>query len=62
MPGVEGLYHDLAGAGGSEVESSPSQMGRGTRRSLVEGFFSKSEEPLHRASRGPPPREIAGRN
>ena len=30
-------------------------------RSMVEGFFSESAEPLHRALRGPPPREIARR-
>jgi len=30
-------------------------------RSMVEGLFS-AEEPLHRASRGPPPPEIRGRN
>jgi len=29
-------------------------------RSMVEGPLLQSEEP-HRASRGPPPREIAGR-
>jgi hypothetical protein len=31
-------------------------------RSMVEGFFPDSAEPLHRASRGPPPPEIRGRN
>jgi hypothetical protein len=29
-------------------------------RSMVEGLAA-AEEPLHRASRGPPPREISGR-
>jgi hypothetical protein len=29
--------------------------------SVVEGFFRPLGELLHRASRGPPPREIAGR-
>jgi hypothetical protein len=35
-------------------------QGRGTLRSMVEGLYP-FEEPLHRAPRGPPPREIAGR-
>jgi len=36
-------------------------QGRGTARSAVEGP-SGAGEPLHQASPGPPPREIAGRN
>jgi transcriptional regulator len=35
--------------------------GRGTARSAVEGFL-RTEEPLHQASPGPPPRQMPGRN
>jgi hypothetical protein len=38
MPGVEGLYHDVAGEVGPEIVLPPHrQMGRGTMRSMVEG-------------------------
>jgi hypothetical protein len=33
-------------------------MGRGTMRSMVEGL-SEFELPLHRATRDPPPHEVA---
>jgi transcriptional regulator len=44
------------------MENPPLHLqGRGTARSAVEGP-SGAGEPLHQASPGPPPREIAGRN
>jgi transcriptional regulator len=58
----------LAGRGEREMaklmrdENPPLHLqGRGTAHSAVEGR-SGAGEPLHQASPGPPPREIAGRN
>ena len=66
----------VAGGEEAIAKSSPGFPGEGTapfdaacgvaqdklrlRRSAVEGFF-EAKEPLHQASHGPPPREIAGR-
>src|SRR5688572_17052818 len=42
--------------------SSPGFPGEGDQAKPGGGVLAASEEPLHRASRGPPPREISGRN
>jgi tRNA pseudouridine55 synthase len=40
--------------------SSPSQMGRGTMRSMVEGYSDLAPIPLHHLSGGPPPHPMDG--
>ncbi|HEX8308539.1 MAG TPA: heme lyase CcmF/NrfE family subunit [Allosphingosinicella sp.] len=44
------------------LNSSPAFAGEGDHAKHGGGALSDSEEPLHHAPRGPPPREIAGRN
>jgi len=44
------------------INSSPAFAGEGDQAKPGGGAFSDSEEPLHHATRGPPPPEIRGRN
>ncbi|HEX8620720.1 MAG TPA: heme lyase CcmF/NrfE family subunit [Allosphingosinicella sp.] len=50
------------GLGIAALYSSPAFAGEGDHAQHGGGVLSDSEEPLHRALRGPPPQEILGRN